>query len=141
VEEKDASGNYGTATVMRVDAGSDPDAQSHMRFAVSGLSGTVTSAKLRVFSQNSTANGPPVYSTASGWSETGITWANRPAPAGSGRDDKGAIATGVWTEWDVTPWVTGNGAVSLALAGTSSDGVDFHTREAANPPQLVVTTA
>ena len=63
-----------------------------------------------------------------------------PAPAGAGRDDKGAIGTGVWTEWDVTPLVTGNGEASLMLAGTSSDGVDFHSREAPNPPQLVVTT-
>jgi hypothetical protein len=42
----------------------------------------------------------------------------------------------------VTPLVTGNGAVSFALATTSTNGANFASREnatAARRPQLVVT--
>jgi chitodextrinase len=140
VEEKDAGGNYGTSTVLRVDAGGDPDAQTYLRFEVGGLPGPVRGAKLRLFTSNGTANGPPAYSTSSSWTETGLTWLARPAATSAGRDDKGAIGLGVWVEWDVTPFVTGDGPVSLMLAGTSSDGVDFYSRETANGPQLVVST-
>ena len=140
VEEKDASGNYGTSTVLRVDAGGDPDAQTYLRFDVGGLPGPVRSARLRLFTSNGTANGPPAYATSSSWTETGLTWLARPAATSAGRDDKGAIGLGVWVEWDVTPFVTGDGPVSLMLAGTSSDGVDFYSRETANGPQLVVST-
>jgi chitodextrinase len=140
VEEKDPSGNYGANPVLRVDAGGDPDAQTYLRFAVGALSGPVTSAKLRLFTSNGTANGPPAYATSSSWTETGLTWPARPAATSAGRDDKGAIGLAVWVEWDVTPFVTGDGPVSLMLAGTSSDGVDFYSRETANGPQLVVST-
>ena len=46
-----------------------------------------------------------------------------------------------WVEYDVTSFVTGNGTYSFGLASTSSDGVDFRSREAATlRPELVVTT-
>ena len=35
--------------------------------------------------------------------------------------------------------MTGNGIWSFVLAGSSSDGVDFHSKEATNDPQLVIT--
>ena len=41
----------------------------------------------------------------------------------------------------MTSLVPGDGTYSFVLAGTSSDGVDFSSREATNKPQLVVTTA
>ena len=64
----------------------------------------------------------------------------RSAPAPR-RDDKGAIAANTWVEYNVTPFVTGNGTYSFTLAQTSSDGVDFRAREyTANRPELVLTT-
>jgi chitodextrinase len=139
VEEAAPTTNRATAN-LRVDGGSSPDVETYLRFAVSGVSGPVQSAKLRVYAFTGTANGPAVYSTSTGWTETGLTWANKPAPTSAARDDKGAIGVNAWVEYDVTPFVTGNGTVSLRLAGTSSDGVDFNSREAAaNRPELVVT--
>ena len=45
-----------------------------------------------------------------------------------------------WVEYDVTPFVTGNGTYSFTLATTSNDGIDFYNREAATlRPELVVT--
>jgi hypothetical protein len=141
VEEAAPGANFATAG-LRVDAGSSPDIETYLRFSVSGVSGAVQNAKLRVYAFSGTANGPAVYATTSGWTETGLTWSAKPAPTSAARDDKGAIGVNTWVEYDVTPFVTGNGTVSFRLAGTSSDGVDFHAREAAaNRPELVVTAA
>jgi hypothetical protein len=139
VEEAAPGTNFAAAN-LRVDAGADPDVETYLRFSVSGVSGSVQSATLRLYAFNGTGNGPAVYGTGTGWTETGLTWANKPAPTSAARDDKGAIAVNTWVEYDVTPFVTGNGTVSLRLAGTSSDGVDFNAREAAgNRPELIVT--
>src|SRR6185436_10065289 len=59
---------------------------------------------------------------------------------GSGVGKVTSIATSTWAEFDVTSIVSGNGTYDLVLAGTSTDGVDFQSREATNKPQLVVTT-
>ena len=40
--------NYGTSTTLRTDGGSDPDVETYLRFNVTGVTGPVTSAKLRL---------------------------------------------------------------------------------------------
>jgi hypothetical protein len=103
----------------------------------------VTSAKLRLYDpDNGTADGPAAYGTSSSWTETGVTWSNRPARTSGPHDDKGAIATGSFVEWNVTPLVTGNGDASFVLATTSFDGANFASREnstTSRRPQLIVT--
>ena len=104
------------------------------------MSGTVQSAKLRVHAFTGTVDGPAVFATATGWSESAVTWITRPATTSAARDDKGSIAANSWVEYDVTPFVMGNGTFSFRLAGSSSDGVDFYSREAAGlRPELIVT--
>jgi fibronectin type 3 domain-containing protein len=140
VQEASASTNFGTSTALRVDGGSDPDVQTYFRFPVSGLSGTVQSAKLRVYATSPTADGPAVYTTADTWGETSITWGNKTALVGSGVGKLGSIGSNAYAEFDVTSLISGNGTYDFVLAGTSTDGVDFQSREAANKPQLVITT-
>ncbi len=138
VEQATPTTNFGTATALRVDAGSTP-VESYLLFNASGLAGTLRHATLRLWASSGTADGPAVYTSPTNWTETGITWANRPTRAGAGTDDKAGISTGTWVEYDVTTLMTGNGTWSFVLAGVSSDGVDFHSKEAANDPQLVIT--
>jgi hypothetical protein len=102
----------------------------------------VAQAKLRLHSITDTTNGPAVHGTTNAWSETGITWDDRPAPTTGPAGDAGAIATSTWEEWDVTPLVTGDGPVSLHLSQPGDDGLYFHSRESTATtlrPQLVVT--
>jgi hypothetical protein len=142
VEEAFATTNSGAAGVLRTDDGSDPDVETYIRFPIDGLAGKIQSAKLRLFSSSNTADGPAVFPTSSAWEETTLTWSSKPAPSGAALADVGAIATGVWTEWDVTPAVAGVGEVAFRLAQTGSDGVDFHSRDSATVatrPQLVLT--
>jgi hypothetical protein len=133
--------NYGAGKRTYVNGGSEPDAETYLRFNVSGLSGTVTGATLRLYVASGTANGPAVYRTGASWSEMNMTWNSRPAANADPRDDKGAIASGVWVDWDVTPWVTGGGSYGFALKTTSRDGITASSRESTRKPELVVTTA
>ena len=139
VNESLPDANYGSRKVLRVDGNSGSGQQSYLRFDVSGLGGSVTAAKLRLYATAATADGPTAYSTASTWSETGITWNNRPA-LGSAGGDVGAIAANSWVEWDVTNLVSGDGTYSFALVSQSQDGVALSSREGGAAPELVVST-
>jgi arylsulfatase A-like enzyme len=115
-----------------------PQRRAYLRFDAFGLGG-VSSARLRVFVKGGSANGPAVHRVSGGWSEPSITWANQPGPAGAALDNRGALASGQWAEWDVTAAVAA-GANSFVLVADSSDGTYLATREDGRPAQLVVTT-
>lgn len=135
--------NYGTATTLLTDGDSGAAQTSFISFNVSGLSGPIQSAKLRVFcSTNGTANGPAVYRAHANWAEYGVggvTWNTQPPLLSGAFDNKGAIAANSWVEYDVTALITTNGTYSFALVADSSDGIEFSSREGTMPPQLVVT--
>jgi hypothetical protein len=143
VKEGNPSSNYGSVAALRVDAGTDPDVESYLRFSVSGLSGgPVQSARLRLWATSATTNGPAAYSTTNAWTEGGtggITWSTRPVRTSAPTDDKASVPGGAWVEFDVTSLVSGNGTFSFVLAGTSTDGLDLTSREGVNVPELVVT--
>jgi hypothetical protein len=142
VNQSNSSTNYGNATTLQVDGAGDPDIESFIRFTVTGTSGSIQSARLRVFdTTNGSANGPAVYSTGTSWTETGITWNNRPVRTSGAIDNKGNISTNTWVEYQVTSVVTGNGTFSFVLAADSADGAVFSSRQGSQPPQLVITLA
>ncbi len=139
VQESSPTTNYGTATVLRMEGGTDPDIDSYVRFVVTGVAGSVRSAKLSLYVYDGAPDGPAVYPTGNTWTETGITWNNRPARTGAAADDKGAVAAGAWLDFNVTPLVTGNGTYSFVFASVSTDVVSTYSREGgAKAPKLVV---
>ncbi len=131
--------NFGSESALRVDG--DPRYESFLRFQVSGLSGPVLRAKLRLYATDATVNGPAIYATSSAWEESTLTFANKPAvllPLST----TGSVAANTWVEWDVTAAVQGNGTVNLVVMPTGTDGTVFYARNtslAALRPQLVVT--
>jgi calcineurin-like phosphoesterase family protein len=140
VEENNPDSNTGTSSDLEVINANNHSIESYLRFTVSGTSGTVQNALLRVYStSNSTRNGPAVYATGSTWTETGVTWNNRPARTSGAADNKGSISKNTWVEYNVTALVTGNGTYSFVLAGDSNDNVIFSSREGTDPPQLLIT--
>ena len=140
VHEASPTTNYATS-YLRANGGTESDVETFLRFTVTGAPpGSVQSAKLRLYNYNGTADGPAIYTTSTSWAETGVTWNARPARTSGATDDKGAIPVNTWVEYDVTPFVTGNGTYSFTLATTSNDGIDFYNREAATlRPELVLT--
>jgi len=118
-----------------------PGQESYIRFTVSGVTGAVQNATLRLFVTNGSPNGPSLYLTDNSWSETGITWNNRPAPISGAIADVGAVTANTWAEYNVTAQVTGDGTYDFVLLPDSTDGVTFYSREGASPPQIVLTFA
>ena len=142
VEELHPAANNGTVDYLQVESANNRNAESYIRFTVNGVAGTVQTARLRVFATtNSSTNGPALYTTGNTWTETGLTWNNRPARTGGAIDNKGAIDKNTWVEYNVATVVTGNGTFNLVLVGDSSDEIRFSAREGSNPPQLVITFA
>jgi parallel beta-helix repeat protein len=139
VRDAGPTSNYGTNTQLWVDSGTNENYEGYLMFTISGVSGPVQSATLRVYATSSTVDGPAVYTTTNNWTETGITWNTRPARTSAGMDDKGAIATGVWVEYNVTALITGDGTYSFVLVTNSTDAVSFSSHEGSQPPQLVLT--
>ena len=138
VEALKSSTNFGADPALVTDT--SPNIESYIRFEVAGLAADVLNAKLRLYATNGTNNGPTVYKAGDGWTESEITWSNKPARIGSALEDKGSFPSKSWVEFDVTPAVTGNGAITFNLRPMSSDGADFYSLEAstANKPQLVI---
>ncbi|HEX9350257.1 MAG TPA: Ig-like domain-containing protein [Gaiellaceae bacterium] len=137
VESNRGDRNFGADPVLTSD--SSPNTESFLKFDVN-VPGPIISATLRLYVVNGTTNGPAAYSADNSWTETGITWNNKPARTGAALDDKGALALDTWAEYAVTPAVTGNGTYTFNIVPFSSDGVDFPSKESTNPnrPQLVV---
>jgi len=138
VENDQPSTNFGTATRMLTDA--DPQSNMLVRFSVSGISGSVTSAHLRLFANNPSDDGPSVYRSTGAWTESGVTWSNRPQPSGAALGDLGVIPQDAWVDYDVTAAVTTNGTYEFILVNSATDGSTYHSREGTYAPELVVTT-
>jgi len=140
VRENSVNSNAGTSTQLWVDGDASATYESYIKFSVSGTMGIVQSATLRVYSTSGTVGGPTVYATDTNWTETGITWNTKPMLISSGLDVAGSIASGVWTDYNVTSAITGDGTYSFGLIPTTTDGVSFSSREGSQPAQLVITS-
>jgi hypothetical protein len=134
--------NYGSETTLRVRAPS-PEWRTYLEFQVSGSSGPVTGARLRLFATDGSDSAGRVFAVASTWTEAGITWSNAPVIGGSALATGGAVAGGAWTEFDVGARFTASGSAdgtfSFALTSSSTDSAYFSSREGSNPPELVLT--
>lgn len=128
--------NQGNVATLRLDA--SPDINSYLRFNVQGVTGSVTQATLRLYSQSTSGTGYSVYQVAdNSWGETTINYNNAPA-LGSVLNNSGGIASGSYVDVDVTGYVTGNGLFSFGLSTADSNLIQLQSREGANEPELVV---
>lgn len=134
--------NFGTRSTLRTDA--SPDNRSYLRFNVTGLGGTVTGAKLRIYPSSSSSIGVDVRSVTdnpwSPWTETGINFDNQPG-VGAVIGSSGRLTLNTWVEIPISTAGLVNGQLTLALTSTSSTATSIASREAGtNAPQLIVTT-
>jgi hypothetical protein len=140
VNETNPGMNYGAVTSLRADA--SPIVRSYLRFDVQGLSGPVTRATLRVFTTSSSGTGYEVRGLAdTSWGESTINYSNAPV-VGDVITTSGPFGSGAWITVDITPLITGNGTVSIALTTTNTTAFSLASREAGtNAPQLIVETS
>jgi hypothetical protein len=150
-----AGTNFGTATslVVKNSTTAGNNRITFLRFPLTGVGSTVTSARLRLFGSRPAASA--ITDTAfavsnDSWAESTIDWNNRPA-LGAKQGAGVVIGTAAqYYEWDLTSLVqaqvsAGATDVSVAVAmdtATSASPDTFNAREAsANPPQLLVVAA
>lgn len=148
--------NFGTLDTLRVRFSKGLEKEAFLEFDVRGLPHGVgvSAAALQLYADGRTGDtcpdagvGGAVYEVADrSWTETNITWRNKPAPAGPLLDAKDAFPGKAYVSFDVTPAVTGNGIVSFEVVVPSDCGkavsdTDFEARESTrHPPLLRVTT-
>jgi hypothetical protein len=145
-----ANTNYGTANILVVKAQSSWNRQSFLRFPTSALSGPVNAATLRIKTTAiaSEGSGPRTVEVREladdSWSETGLTWNNRPSAAGALIASFDAGTVGQEYTVDVTSYVNAqlaDGAASFVITQPSGLNryVAFGSRESgADAPGLDV---
>ncbi len=141
VQSDQPSVNFGTALTLNTVSGT-PEARAYLKFDVSGVSGTITKATFRVFTQTSSGTGYELHAVADNtWTEASLTYANRPA-VGATVGVASNFSSNTWTTVDVTSVVTAPGSYSFEMNALSSNQKTYASRESgANAPQLVVETA
>jgi len=146
VKDSSPTSNFGTLNQFRLRS-SGPAYTAYLKFDVSGVGGSIQSAKLRVFAFDGTDVAGSVYSVSNNyadnsgpWTETGLKWNNAPTIGGTALDSKGSVANNTWVEFNVLGAITGDGTYSFGLKTTSTNSVYYYSKEASNNrPQLVIT--
>ena len=135
--------NFGSATSLVVK--NEPVAgyrrEAYLKFDLSSL-GMVrcSSAKLKIYCTYADTSTPVQAYTVSddSWSETGITWNNRPATGTIALSTQSVSNTGTWYTFDITSFVSaeleGDKTVAICLKDvtTASKGMNFNSREASS---------
>ena len=107
---------------------------------------TLTGATLRMYnSSGTTGRTIQVLRVTAAWNET-VTWNTQPATTGTAATATSSTTVG-WRTWTITAIVqamysgTNNGLLPRDATENASTAQDqrYHSREAANDPELVVT--
>ncbi len=141
VQEDSPDTNYGASPVLEVDLAS-PHANTYLKFNVTGTTGQITSAVVKIVNADATTDGGEIYHvTSTSWDESTITWNNRPLKSGGALDALGAVDPGNTYSLDVSSVVTANGTYSFVIVPTVTNGADYESKEGANAPVLEVEFA
>lgn len=128
---------------------SDYDKRAYLKYDLSGVSGTVTSAtfRIKIESLDSGVKNSLRPVSNDSWDEMTINWDNKPSN-GSSLGTVTLTSVGEWAEWDVTSFInseaSGDGEASFCILPHSQsvyDNAYYYSAEAAsgNRPELVVT--
>jgi Bacterial Ig domain len=148
VNTSNVNGNYGTLTTIKVREGdgstTNPNYHGYLKFSLSGVTGTVSTVKLRLFVTDASPNLESIYVVAdSSWTETGITYNTAPSLDGlTAAGSSTAPTAGAYLEITLAPTTVSSSTTTLSLGIKSSggDSAIFSSREdPTNKPQLAVT--
>src|SRR5438128_4243553 len=138
--------NAGASTILVADA--SPVKRTFIRINVTGT-GThpVTSARLHLqvssaSGSNSNSGGQIHAISNCAWGERTITWNNQPAIDGPVLAAAGPVALKQGVDFDITSAVHGDGVYCFAIDSTSTDNVNYNSREATTgKPSVALTVA
>ncbi len=148
--------NYGNGTTLDIKKSANPaddfNREIYLKFDLTNVT-SVQTAKLRLYGS---AGSPEVVSTDlysaanTSWTESGITWANKPATGPIMWDTRALQNSPAWHEWDVSQFLQGEktlgrNVVTLVLrnsVASTTGTIAFNSRQhASNRPQLVIVQA
>jgi flagellar hook assembly protein FlgD len=148
VRSSTPTSNFGALSNLQLRKTASLESITYLKFNVTGLSGNVQSAKLRLKVTDSSPDGGSIYTVSNNylgtntpWRESGLKWNNAPTITGSPVSVAGAAGLGQMVEFDVTTAITGNGVYSFVLKIRSADLLKYSSKEGADAPQLVIDTA
>jgi hypothetical protein len=137
--------SFGTAKTLRADA--SPECLLFLRFAVNGLGAlppdrAIVRLTVSGASGSSSISGGTLHGLSdTGWQESALTYADRPAVDGPAYGAASAVKSGQLVEFDVTGAIAGDGAYAFAVVTSSSDAVGYLSRESGSgAPQLILIT-
>src|SRR5947209_5927403 len=138
--------NAGASTILVADA--SPVKRTFLRINVTGTGThpvTLAMLHLQVSSatgSNSVSGGQLHAISSCAWGERTITWNNQPAIDGPVLATVGKVALKQGVDFDITPAVHGDGVYCFALDSTSTDNVNYNSREATTgKPSVALTVA
>ncbi|MCG8604915.1 tandem-95 repeat protein, partial [bacterium] len=138
VRSKRENDNFGTGTVLRLRKTASNVQESYIKFNLTGLTGIVDRARLRLFVADGGAQGGSIFVVSDEWDEDSITFNNAPGIAGTLLTTLGGVSTGQTIELDVSSAINGNGTISFGLKNESDDAVEYASSDVSNGPQLIV---
>jgi hypothetical protein len=127
--------NYGGSVKLRLDA--DPETTSYVRFSVSGIHSQVVGVALRIYALSKLNAGFSVQAAAADWTESGITYGNRPGAGGPVLGSSGLIPGESWVTVQLGPAIHGDGEYSFVLS-TTGTGLAMASREAGAATALML---
>jgi flagellar hook capping protein FlgD/IPT/TIG domain-containing protein/alginate lyase len=135
--------NLGSKSTLGIRS-TDPTRNSYLKFDVTGLAGSVLSAKVRVHSTQQGGGGGRIHlvsnnyrGTTIPWRETGLMWINAPIISGAPLNQQSGGSRS-WVEFDVRSVVVGNGIYSFGLSSSLQDDGGYRSKEGSDPPELVI---
>jgi hypothetical protein len=138
VNQSDPSANFGTNKSIRVDG--SPQVHSYLRFEVNGISNSpVTKVTLRIYANSASSRGFEVYKVAdNNWQEKQITYNNAPS-YGDKIGTSTKFPANQWVEVEVSPLLSADGTVSIAITGINETAINLASRDDNNhKPELLV---
>jgi inhibitor of cysteine peptidase len=146
-----ASSNFGLPTQLidQLASSANNTYETYLTFDVGQLC-TVSNVKLRLFGKLNNSGNLPVAAYAvsnTSWTETAITWNNKPATGTQLTTTTINSTNNAWYEWNLTAYVqseinAGRRIITIALKGTSvtSNQVTFNSRQAtSSKPEVSIT--
>ncbi|RMG70960.1 MAG: DNRLRE domain-containing protein [Bacteroidetes bacterium] len=143
--------NFGLEETLLVQGGGQEEAITYLKFDLSGYAAPLAQARLQVKVEDHAMAHPRQLLrevTDDNWTETGLTWGNRPA-LGDSLGASLAPAADNWLEFDLTAyirtvWQNGDSTLSLGLQDASGGyPLSYHSRQALSPedrPRLFLST-
>ncbi|TMB54978.1 MAG: DNRLRE domain-containing protein [Deltaproteobacteria bacterium] len=138
--------NAGTSKVLTADA--SPIKRTFVRISVSGVNPrTVASATLHLqvaaASGSNSNSGGQIHAVSNcSWGEKTITWNNQPVMGPVLSTVGGPVALNQGVDFDIRSAVQGDGVYCFAIDSTSTDNVNYNSREATSgKPSVAIVAA